>query len=58
MKMLSTMKLWLSDFVAEVAMSETITDESANLDHMERRDIQISCIAAKSMTGPPKACRT
>jgi hypothetical protein len=38
-------------------MSETVTDETVNLDHMECRDIQISCIAAKSLAGPSEACR-
>jgi hypothetical protein len=38
-------------------MSETVTDETVNLERMECRDIQISCIAAKSLAEPLEACR-
>jgi hypothetical protein len=31
--------------------------KSVDLERMECRDIQISCIAAKSLAEPPEACR-
>jgi hypothetical protein len=46
----------IDDIVAEVAMSGVVTDEIVNLDHMECRDIQISCIAARSLAEPLEAC--
>jgi hypothetical protein len=54
MKRLSTMKL------AKV-MVEMDNDEAwridVNFEHSEFRDTQISCIAARSLVEPPKACR-
>jgi hypothetical protein len=47
----------VNDVVAEVAMSETVTVETVNLGHVECRDTQISCIAARSLVEPPEACR-
>jgi hypothetical protein len=46
-----------NDVVAVVAMFVAVTIEIVNLDRMECRDIQISCIAAKSLAEPPEACR-
>jgi hypothetical protein len=51
------MKKVVDHVVAEVAVSETITDETVNFDRMECRHIQISCIATKSLVEPLKACR-
>jgi hypothetical protein len=47
----------INDVVAIVAMSVAVTVEIVNLDRMECGDIQISCIAAKSLAEPPEACR-
>jgi hypothetical protein len=38
-------------------MLVAVTVETVNLDRMECRDIQISCIAAKSLVEPLEACR-
>jgi hypothetical protein len=57
MKRSSVVVKAVDDEVAEVAMSETVTDETVNLDHMECRDIQVSCIASKSLAEPLEACR-
>jgi hypothetical protein len=51
------MKKVVDHVVAEVAVSETVTDKTVNLDHVECRDTQISCIAARSLAKPPEACR-
>jgi hypothetical protein len=44
-----------------VSHEEVVNDESwhsdVNLEHMECRDTQISCIAAKSLAEPLEACR-
>jgi hypothetical protein len=45
----------IDDAVAEVAMSKTVADEDVkyvDLERMECRDTQISCMAAKSLAGP------
>jgi hypothetical protein len=42
-------------------MVETVNDEAienVNLERMECRDTQMSCIAAKSLAEPPEACRS
>jgi hypothetical protein len=51
------MKRSSNEVVAEVVMSKNHLDGAVNFEHMECRDIQISCIAAKSLAGPPEACR-
>jgi hypothetical protein len=51
------MKNVVDHVVAEVAVSEIVTVETVNLDHVECRGTQISCIAAKSLAKPPEACR-
>jgi hypothetical protein len=50
----------IDDVVAVVAMLGLIDDEAINLvifDRLECRDIEISCIAARSLAEPPEACR-
>jgi hypothetical protein len=47
----------VNDVAAEVAMSETVIVETVNLDHVECRDTQISCMAARGLAEPPEACR-
>jgi hypothetical protein len=51
------MKKVVDHVVAEVAVFEIVAVETINLDHVECRDTQISCIAAKSLAEPPEACR-
>jgi hypothetical protein len=51
------MKKIVDHVVAEVAVSEIVTLKTVNLDYVECRDTQISCIAAKSLAEPPEACR-
>jgi hypothetical protein len=49
----------VDDAVVEVAMSGTVADEAVkyvDLECMECRDTQISCMAAKSLVGPLEAC--
>jgi hypothetical protein len=50
----------VNDIIVEVAMSGTVADEAVkyvDLEHMECRDTQISCIATRSLVEPPEACR-
>jgi hypothetical protein len=51
------MKKVVNHVVVAVVVSEIVTVETVNLDNMECRDTQISCIAAKSLAEPPEACQ-
>jgi hypothetical protein len=49
----------VNDVVAEVVISGTVADEAmkyVDLERMECRDIQISCIVPKSLAEPLEAC--
>jgi hypothetical protein len=51
------MKKSPNDAVAEVVTSITVVEEEyVDLNRMECRDTQTSCIAAESLAGPPEAC--
>jgi hypothetical protein len=48
------------DVVAEVVMfgvGRRLSQKSVDLERMECRDTQISCMAARSLVEPPEACR-
>jgi hypothetical protein len=51
------MKKVVDHVAVEVSVSDIVAVETVNLDHVECRDTQISCIAAKSLAEPPEACR-
>jgi hypothetical protein len=41
----------------EEVVNHELWHSDVNLEHLECRDTQISCIVARSLVEPPKACR-